>query len=265
MTSFVYVVGTTGRVSLNAAYAFTKVCVLIVETFNWTFIQPLRGKGLRVKAVVRNFVEYGVNSLPIVGLICFLIGAIMAMQSAYQLARFGATQYIANLVGVAAMRELAPLMTAILLTGRSGSSIAAEIGTMKVAEEIDALEVMGLNPTKFLIVPKFLAMVLAIPCLTVLATFIMILGGYVLSVAVLGVDSDLYIGNTARSLQMIDFGTGLTKSVFFAIVICWVGVYRGFQVEGGAEGVGKMTTSSVVTSIFLIIVVDLVFTALFFF
>lgn len=265
MTALIYTFGATGRVSLNALYAFSRVCVLIVETVNWTLVQPLRGRGLRMKATVFNLVEYGVNSLPIVGLICFLIGAIMAMQSAYQLARFGATQYIANLVGVAAMRELAPLMTAILLTGRSGSAIAAEIGTMKVAEEIDALEVMGLNPTKFLIVPKFLAMLIAIPCLTILATFIMILGGYVLSVFVLGVDSDLYLNNTARALQMKDFATGFTKSIFFAVVICWVGVYRGFQVEGGAEGVGKMTTSSVVTSIFVIILVDLVFTALFFF
>ena len=189
----------------------------------------------------------------------------MAMQSAYQLARIGATQYIANLVGVAAMRELAPLMTAILLTGRSGSAIAAEIGTMKVAEEIDALEVMGLNPTKFLIVPKFLAMLFAIPCLTVMATFIMISGGYALSVGILGVDSGVYLDNTIDALQAKDFVTGMTKSVFFAIVICLVGVYRGFQVEGGAEGVGRMTTSSVVTSIFLIIVVDLIFTALFFF
>ena len=265
MTPFVYVVGTTGRVSLNVVYALTRVCVLLVDTANWTLIQPLRGRGLRIKAVVLNFVEYGVNSLPIVGLICFLIGAIMAMQSAYQLSRFGATQYIANLVGVAAMRELAPLMTAILLTGRSGSAIAAEIGTMKVAEEIDALEVMGLNPTKFLIVPKFLAMLFAIPCLTVLATFIMIAGGYSLSVGILGVDSGVYLDNTIGALRAKDFVTGMTKSVFFAIVICMVGVYRGFQVEGGAEGVGRMTTSSVVTSIFLIIIVDLIFTAVFFF
>ncbi len=265
MTAVTYTLGATGRISLNGLYALSRVGVLMVETLNWTLIQPFRGKGLRVKAVVWNLVDYGVNSLPIVALICFLIGAIMAMQSAYQLARFGATQYIANLVGVAAMRELAPLMTAILLTGRSGSAIAAEIGTMKVAEEIDALEVMGLNPTKFLIVPKFLAMLVAIPSLTILATFIMILGGYALSVTALGVDSDLYLSNTAHALQIRDFATGMTKSVFFAVVICWVGVYRGFQVEGGAEGVGKMTTSSVVTSIFLIILVDLVFTALFFF
>jgi phospholipid/cholesterol/gamma-HCH transport system permease protein len=265
VSALTVVVGTTGRLTLNAAYAVCRACVLIVDTLNWTFVQPLRGKGLRVRSAVLHFVQFGVNSLPIVGLISFLIGAIMAMQSAYQLARFGATQYIANLVGVAAIRELAPLMTAILLAGRSGSAITAEIGTMKVAEEIDALEVMGINPTKFLVIPKFLAMLFAIPCLTVLATFIMILGGYALSVGVLHVDSGVYLSNTGHALSMKDFATGFTKSVFFAVVICLVGVYRGFQVEGGAEGVGRMTTSSVVTSIFLIIIVDLVFTALFFF
>lgn len=259
------IIGTTGRITLNALYSMARVCVLMVETFRWIVIAPARGKGLRVKSTVQHYVEFAVNSLPIVSLICFLIGAIMAMQSAYQLARFGATQYIANLVGVAAMRELAPLMTAILIAGRSGSAITAEIGTMKVAEEIDALEVMGLNPTKFLVVPKFLAMALALPCLTIVATFVMIAGGYFLATTVVGVDSTLYIEQTMDALVMKDLVTGLVKSFFFAVVICWVGVYRGFQVEGGAEGVGKQTTSSVVTSIFFIIVVDMVFTTLFYF
>jgi phospholipid/cholesterol/gamma-HCH transport system permease protein len=258
-------VGTTGRIALNALYAAARVCVLMVDTITWMIVAPLRGKGLRVRSVVQHYVEFGVNSLPIVCLICFLIGAIMAMQSAYQLARFGATQYIADLVGVAAMRELAPLMTAILLTGRSGSAITAEIGTMKVAEEIDALEVMGLNPIKFLVVPKFLAMVLAVPCLTIVATFVMIMGGFVLSTITIGVEPSLYLEETMNALAMKDLSTGLVKSLFFGIVISWVGVYRGFQVEGGAEGVGKQTTSSVVTSIFFIILVDMLFTTFFYF
>ena len=257
--------GYTGRVSLNVLYAVARACVLMVNTFNWMLVAPLRGKGLRVRSTVEHFVEFGVNSLPIVSLISFLMGAIMAMQSSYQLAKFGATRYIAALVGVAALRELAPLMTAIIITGRSGSAITAEIGTMKVSEELDALEVMGLDQTKFLVVPKFLAMLLAVPCVTVLSMFVMILGGYVLSTIVIGIEPSIYIEVTAQSLVSKDLVTGLVKSVFFAITICWVGVYRGFQVEGGAEGVGKKTTSSVVTSIFFIILVDLVFTALFYF
>ena len=261
----VALVGTVGRTTLNVLYAFTQVCVLMVDTFHWVVVAPLRGKGLRVRSTVEHFVEFGVNSLPIVALICFLIGAITAMQASYQLARYGATIFIANLVGVGAMRELAPLMTAILITGRSGSAITAEIGTMKVAEEIDALEVMGLNPIKFLVAPKFLAMLLAVPCVTVLAMFIMMFGGFFLSTVVLRLDPVLYLEQTANALVMKDLVTGVVKSVFFAITICWVGVYRGFQVEGGAEGVGKQTTSSVVTSIFMIIIVDLVFTVLFYF
>lgn len=265
MLALTYVFGYTGRVSLNALYAVGRVCVLVTDTLNWTLFQPFRGKGLRLRNAVEHFVEFGVNSLPIVGLICFLIGGIMAMQAVYLLRAFGATQYVANLVGVIAVRELAPLMTAILLTGRSGSAITAEIGTMKVSEEIDALEVMGLNPTKHLVVPKFLAMLFAIPCLTMLGALIMIFGGFAVTVWVVGIEPGVYIHNTVNSIKMRDFSTGLSKSVFFAIVICLVGVYRGFQVEGGAEGVGRMTTSSVVTSIFLIILVDLIFTYLFFF
>ncbi|MBI4557072.1 MAG: ABC transporter permease [Candidatus Hydrogenedentes bacterium] len=257
--------GWLGRITLNALFALGRVCVLIADTFHWLLLAPIRGQGLRVRSTVEHFVEYGVHSLPIVSLICFLVGAIMAMQASYQLARFGATIFIANLVGVAAIREMAPLLTAVLITGRSGSAIAAEIGTMKVSEEIDALKVMGLNPTKFLVVPKFLGMLLAVPCLTILSTFIMIAGGYCLTTGVLGIDSERYIEQTSKALVMKDLVTGLTKSVFFAIVICLVGVYRGFQVEGGAEGVGRQTTSSVVTSLFLIIVVDLVFTTIFYF
>ena len=257
--------GHTGRITLNGLYASSTVCVLMVETVNWMLVQPLRGKGLRLRSTVEHFVEFGVRSMPIVGMICFLIGAIMAMQSAHSLEQWGATRLIANLVGVSALRELAPLMAAILITGRCGAAITAEIGTMKVAEEIDALHVMGLNPTKFLVVPKFLAMLLALPCVTVLSMLIMILGGYTASVLLIGLSTPVYFEQTAGALANKDLVTGLVKSVFFALVICWVGVYRGFQVEGGAEGVGKQTTASVVNAIFLIILVDLVWTTLFYY
>ncbi|HOD50312.1 MAG TPA: ABC transporter permease [Candidatus Hydrogenedentes bacterium] len=265
MSVVVAVLGHTGRISLNVLYAVSRVCLLMVETFDWIVVRPLRGQGLRVRSTVLHLVEFGVNSFPVVGLVCILVGAIMAMQASYQLSRFGAQQFIADLVSVAAMRELAPLMTAVLVTGRCGSAIAAEIGSMRVAEEIDALEVMGINPIRFLVAPKFLAMLIAVPSLTVLATLVMIAGGYLLSTTVVGIDAGLYLERTANALQMKDFATGFVKSVFFAVVICWVGVYRGFQAEGGAEGVGRMTTSSVVTSIFWIVVVDMVFTVFFYF
>lgn len=259
------ILGTTGRYTLNALYAGALVCVLMVDTMNWILVQPFRGHGLRLRSTIEHIVEFGVRSLPIVGTISFLVGVILAMQSAYTLKQFGAEIFIANLVGISALRELAPLMTAILITGRNGSAITAEIGTMKVAEEIDALQVMGLNPTKFLVVPKFLAMLIAVPCVTAMAMLIMILGGFFIAIVVLNIDFWSYYNQTANALVSKDLFTGLVKSVFFAVVICWVGVYRGFQVEGGAEGVGKQTTSSVVTSIFVIIIVDVVWTALFYF
>jgi phospholipid/cholesterol/gamma-HCH transport system permease protein len=257
--------GLVGRWTLNQLAVGARVSVLMVDTFAWMIVAPLRGKGLRVKSAVESFVEFGVRSLPIVGMICFLVGVIIALQSSYTLEKWGANRFIATLVAVSALREMAPLMTAILITGRSGSAITAEIGTMKVGEEIDALEVMGLNPVKYLVVPKFMAMLLAVPCVTVVAMFIMIFGGFFASVVVVGVDPSIYIDQTVRSLVEKDLVTGLVKSVFFAVAICWVGVYRGFQVEGGAEGVGRQTTSSVVTAIFLIIIIDLVFTVLFYF
>ncbi len=258
-------VGTLGRWALAALAAGARVSVLMVETISWLVVAPLRGKGLRGRNAVENFVEFGVRSLPIVGMICFLVGVIIALQSSYTLEKWGANRFIAALVAVSALREMAPLMTAILITGRSGSAIAAEIGTMRVNEEVDALDVMGINPIKYLVVPKFLAMVLAVPCVTVVAMFVMILGGFLASSLIVGVQPSIYIGETLRSLVEKDLVIGMTKSVFFGVAICWVGVYRGFQVRGGAEEVGRQTTASVVTSIFLIIFIDLVFTVLFYF
>jgi phospholipid/cholesterol/gamma-HCH transport system permease protein len=257
--------GVVGRWALAQLKAGARVSVLIVETLSWLVIAPLRGKGLRFRATLEQFVEFGFRSMPIVGLICFLIGVILALQSSYTLSQWGANRFIAVLVAVSAIRELAPLMTAVLVTGRSGSAITAEIGTMVVGEEVDALQVMGLNPVKFLIVPKFLAMIIAVPCVTVLAMLIMIVGGFAAGVVIVGVDATTYYNMTVDALAEKDFVIGLTKSFFFGLTICWVGIYRGFQVEGGAEGVGRKTTSSVVTSIFLIIIVDLVFTVLFYF
>jgi phospholipid/cholesterol/gamma-HCH transport system permease protein len=257
--------GNIGRRTILFIKTTLSVCVLIVDTLNWLFVQPLLGKGLRRRSAVENFVEYGYRSMPVVGLISLLVGTIMGMQSAYTLQQWGATIFIANLVGISALRELAPLMSAILITGRSGSAITAEIGTMKISEEIDALIVMGLNPVKFLVVPKFIAMVVAVPCVTVLSMVIMITGGFIVGVGILGLDFWAYFDQTANALTAKDLFSGLIKSVFFGLTICWVGIYKGFQVEGSAESVGKMTTSSVVTSIFMIIIVDLIWTTLFYF
>ena len=216
--------GRLGRSTLNALAAGAKVSVLVVDTLFWLVIAPIRGKGLRMRSAVESFVEFGVRSLPIVGMICFLVGVILALQASYTLENWGANRFIATLVAVSALREMAPLMTAVLITGRCGSAITAEIATMEVNEEIDALEVMGLNPIKYLVAPKFLAMLVAVPCVTVIALFIMVFGGFLASVGVVGVQPSIYIEETVRALAEKDLVIGLSISVFFGIAICWVGL-----------------------------------------
>jgi len=258
------IVGSVGQRVINAFQYMSDVLELTSETLYWIFLAPFKGKSIRWQSTIEQMVRMGYESIPIVALISFFVGLIIAMQSAYQLQQFGATIYVANLVAVSITRELAPLLTAIVITGRSGSAITAEIGTMKVSEEIDALTTMGFNPVKFLIVPRTIAMLIMLPCLTVMADFIGIVGGYLISMATLNITSIRYINQTVHALAFNDVFGGLFKSLFFAFIIAKIGSYEGFNVKGGAEGVGKSTTKSVVTSIFLIIAADVICTALFF-
>jgi len=256
--------GSVGRSILNVLAHIDSLARLGADVFWWMFIAPLKGKGLRWRSAVEQMVRIGYDSVPIVTIISFFVGLIMAMQAAYQLERFGATIFVANLVAVSITRELGPLLTAIIIAGRSGSAIAAEIGTMKVAEEIDALRTMGLNPIQFLVVPRTLAMMIMLPCLVILADLVGIVGGYVIGVLSLDISTIRYYNQTAGALVMKDLISGLVKTEFFALIISAIGCYEGFIVEGGAEGVGKSTTASVVISIFLIIAADVFFTGLFY-
>ncbi len=205
----------------------------------------------------------GVDALPIVSLISFLVGMIMAFQAAVQMAQFGADIYVANLVALVLVRELGPLVTAIIVAGRSGAAFAAEIGTMKVSEEIDALHVMGLDETRFLVTPKVLALLVMLPCLTLFADLVGIAGGLVVATAWLDLPATVYMRQTRISLVPWDLYTGLIKSIAFSVLVAGVGCLRGFQAEGGADSVGQVTTSAVVSGIFLIILADAVFTVLF--
>jgi len=210
-----------------------------------------------------HFTAAAVNAVPIVVLILFLIGVITGYQGALQLERFGADIFIANLVGVSISRELAPLMTAIIVAGRSGAAYAAEIGTMKVSEEIDALRSMGFDISRFIILPRIIAVVLAMPALTLLADFAGIGGGLLAAISTLNITVSGYLNQLQISLSFGDLLTGLGKSVIFGLLISTVGGFRGLQVRGGAESVGRYTTASVVTGIFLIILADAVFTFVF--
>ncbi len=264
MISIRHTLGSIGRSVVQVLVHVDRLARLGVDVFWWMFVAPLKGKGLRWRSAVEQMVRIGYDSVPIVCTISFFVGLIMAMQSAYQLERFGATIFVANLVAVSITRELGPLLTAIIIAGRSGSAIAAEIGTMKVAEELDALRTMGFNPIHFLVVPRTLAMMIMLPCLTILADLVGIFGGYLIGVFSLDISTIRYYNQTANALVMKDLISGLVKTEFFALIISAIGCYEGFMVEGGAEGVGKSTTASVVISIFLIIAADVFFTALFY-
>lgn len=201
----------------------------------------------------------GVEGLPIVSLIALLLGLIIAFMSSLQLKQFGANIYVASLLAIAMVRELGPIMTAILVAGRSGSAFAAEIGTMKVNEEVDALIVIGLEPITFLAVPKVLASMVVVPLLTVYADLVGILGGLLVGVLLLDLTVYSYIQETKAVLTLFDFTTSFLKSLVFAFLIAGIGCQRGFQVRGGAAAVGAATTSAVVAAIFLIILVDSIF------
>jgi len=216
-------------------------------------------KSLRTDETFMYMQKTGVDALPIVGLISFLLGLIMAFMSSVQLKQFGANIYVDSLVSLAMARELGPIMTAIIVAGRSGSAFAAEIGTMKVSEEVDALFTMGFNPTRFLVVPKIIASVIVVPFLTLFSDVFAIGGGLVVGVFMLDLTANSYITQTIKTLTLFDVFWGFFKSGVFAFLIAWIGCFRGFQVRGGAASVGQAATSAVVSSIFLIILTDSIF------
>ena len=205
----------------------------------------------------------GADAVPIVLLINFLVGFVMAYQSARQLRTYGANIFVADLVGLAMLRELSPLLTAIIVAGRSGSAYAAQIGTMKVTEEIDALRTVGVVPIELLVLPKIAALAIALPLLTVYADVLGVLGGMVMAKAELAVGYEDFLDRLQYALRLSDFLVGIGKAPVFAAIIALVGCFQGLQVVGDAESVGHRTTVSVVQSIFLVIVADAAFSVAF--
>ena len=216
----------------------------------------LHPRSLRVDDTIRYMQRVGVDGLPIVALISFLMGLIMAFMSSVQLEQFGANIYVASLVSLAMTRELGPIMTAITVAGRSGSAFAAEIGTMKISEEVDALFTMGFNPVMFLVVPKLVAAAIMVPILTLFSDLFAIMGGLLVGVFMLDLTAGAYMAQTIKTLELFDVFWGVFKGGLFGVLITWIGCFRGFQVRGGAASVGQATTSAVVSSIFLIILCD---------
>lgn len=226
---------------------------------------PFGRRGIKWDRSVQQMNLVGVSAVPIVVFISLLIGVVLALNGAAQLRQFGAAIFIANLVGISMTREMGPLITAVIVSGRSGSAIAAEIGTMVISEEIDAMRVMGLSPHRFLLVPKLLALVVMLPLLTVMSNVAGIFGGYLVGILALDLGSDVYLSQTVQALLISDVLTGLVKSVVFAVIIGVVGVRRGLAVRGGPEAVGLATTSAVVRSIIFCIIANACFTAFFYY
>jgi phospholipid/cholesterol/gamma-HCH transport system permease protein len=252
----------------NALTFFTSVKdigLLFIQVMHWLILGPFKGKSAKRESIFEQMVFVGIRSIIIVSFIAFFTGIVLAMQSAYQLQQLGAVIYVTGLVAVSLTRELGPVLTALVVAGRVGAAITAQLGSMKVTEQIESLETMALNPVRFLVVPRFLALLIMLPALTAIADLSGILGGFIIGVTNLNINGHLYIEMTKEFLALKDIMTGLLKSAVFGVIICLVGCYKGLNTKGGAEGVGKATTESVVTSFVLIIVADALLTAIFYF
>lgn len=246
-------------------HEFTNLLFLVSDSFYFAVIKMFSRQGIRKGELTNQCMLIGMNAFPIVALIAFLIGFILALQSAAQLRQFGASIYIADLVSISMTREMGPIMTAIIFAGRSGSSIAAEIATMVVTEETDALRAMGLHPVRYNLVPKIHAITLMMPLLTVLAMVIGILGAFVIGITYLDIGIKPFYNQVVNALVSKDVLTGLVKSFVFAWLIVLTAAFYGFRVRGGAADVGRATTASVVTSIFLVILADSLLGLIFYF
>lgn len=230
----------------------------VTRYFFNSFVKP---KVMPRESLFHQMVLIGIDSTAIVSLVGASVGTVLALQAAYSLKTFGAIMYTGCLVNVAMARELGPLIAAIVICGRIGARMAAEIGTMMVQEEVDALTTMGINPIRYLVLPRCVALAVMLPCLTVIADLMGMLGGFAIGATGLGINPYIYIEKSLDALVLKDIYTGLLKSFIFSILIALVSCHQGLSVSGGADAVGKATTQAVVISIVLIIVVDCIATA----
>ncbi len=241
------------------------VWFLLVEMVGW-MLKSIANRKMRIgrPAIVSQVVRVGVRSVLIISLVSSCVGLILVLQMAPPLDKFSSKNLVANITGVAVMRELGPLIAAIVLTGFAGAAIAAEIGTMVVGEEIEALEAHALNPVRFLVVPRVIAAVLSMTALAVIADIVAVISGMGVATLALGIPRETYIENTLRQVKVVDFVTGIGKATVFGLLIGIIACANGLKVTGGASGVGRATTGTVVQSIVSIIVADLIFTAIFY-
>ncbi len=228
-----------------------RILILLYSTLKW-LVQP----PFDIKGTAKQMNEIGVNSLPVVLITAMFTGMVLALQSYTGFKRFGAEGLVGTVVALSMTRELGPVLTALIVTGRAGAAMAAELGTMRVTEQIDAMETLATNPVKYLIVPRFLSGLIMLPLLTVISDIVGIIGGYFVTVIILGVNVTTYMRTTWDFLEMQDILSGLYKALFFGAALSLICCYKGFYAEGGAEGVGKATTGAVVLSFMTILISD---------
>lgn len=245
-----------GAAAQRETKSLAQLLRLIADIAYWSVADLFDRSHIRKGAFVDQAIQIGYEALPIIGLVLFLVGFIVSLMSAVQLRQFGGNLFVADMLAVGLTSEMGPLMTAVLVAGRSGSAIAAEVATMKSTEEWDALRSMALNPLRFVVVPKIWAMTLAMPLLTSVADLIGMLGGFAIATTYLQLAPAVFVQRVMQVLLLKYIVTGLIKSVSFGWVIAITGVARGLGFSGGSEGIGRATTSSVVTALFMIILVD---------
>lgn len=249
-----------GRGTVRAIEEYGYFLALTVEGLYWIVAGAFKGQPVRVSATFQQMMVIGVAAIPIVAMLAFAVGVMLAIQGIHTLKTFGAEEQVVLGIALSVVREFGPLITGVLVAGRSGSALAARIGTMQVSQEVDALRVMGINPVRYLVAPVLIAMLVMVPALTLLANLAGMFGGAVFCNLELGLSYDAYATRSLEFLEVDDVLQGLTKSFVFALIIAVVGIANGFAVTGGAEGVGRATTRSVVMSISYIVLADMVFT-----
>jgi phospholipid/cholesterol/gamma-HCH transport system permease protein len=253
-------IGMTATTTLKEAKDLLSFVGEVFFVLVTSIAHPLR---IRWRPILFNIREAGFNAIPIVGVLAFLLGVVVAYQSADQLRHYGANIFVVDLIGISMLREFAPLIAAIIIAGRSGSAYAAQIGTMSVTEEIDAMHVLGIVPIEMLVLPKLIGMVISLPLLTVWADMLGVFGGMLTAKAQLDVSFVDFVARLVKAIEMTTYTVGLGKAFVFAIIITMIGCFQGFRTKGGADNVGRQTTRSVVQSIFLVIVADALFSVLF--
>ena len=248
-----------GRGALRGVASLGVGAQLLVQALAWVALGPRRGQAVRPAPVFSEMMQIGVRALPIVSLLSATVGVMLAIQGIYQLRRFGAEDQVVIGVAFGMTREFAPLITGILVAGRSGSALAARLATMTISQEIDALRVMGINPVRFLVVPSLLAMLLVLPALVVWADLVSLFAAGVYVSSELGMTLRAFFVQTLDLLAAADVMHGVWKSLFFAALVALIGIVDGSAVRGGAEGVGRVTTNAVVHGITAIVLVDMLF------